>query len=127
MISWEKFVEVNQTGLGSATTAPHRARHRQCPDEGLFTPLDGESNSIAIVVKHVAGNMRSRWTDFLSTDGEKPDRNRDREFEEPPKTRAELLAMWRTGLEEMPLFDALAPLTDADQSRTVLIRTSRIR
>ncbi len=93
----------------------------QCPDEGLFTALDGESNSIAIVVKHVAGNMRSRWTDFLASDGEKPDRNRDTEFEEPPKTRAELLAMWEQGWK--CLFDALTPLTDADQSRTVLIRT----
>ncbi len=93
----------------------------QCPDEGLFTALDGESNSIAIVVKHVAGNMRSRWTDFLITDGEKPDRNRDTEFEEPPKTRAELLAMWEQGWK--CLFDALTPLTDADQSRTVFIRT----
>lgn len=56
----------------------------QCPEEGLFSTLDGESNSIAIIVKHIAGNMRSRWTDFLTTDGEKPDRNRDKEFEEPP-------------------------------------------
>lgn len=93
----------------------------QCPDEGLFTALDGESNSIAIVVKHVAGNMRSRWTDFLTSDGEKPNRNRDTEFEEPPKTRAELLAMWEQGWK--CLFDALTPLTDADQSRTVRIRT----
>ena len=56
---------------------------RQCPDEGLFTTLDAESNSIAIIVKHMAGNMRSRWRDFLTTDGEKPDRNRDTEFEDP--------------------------------------------
>ena len=55
----------------------------QCPEEGLFSTLDDESNSIAIIVKHMAGNMRSRWTDFLTTDGEKPDRNRDSEFEEP--------------------------------------------
>ncbi len=55
----------------------------QCPGEALFTTLDAESNSIAIVVKHMAGNMRSRWTDFLTTDGEKPDRHRDTEFEEP--------------------------------------------
>src|SRR6266852_4196769 len=59
----------------------------QCPDEGLFTTLDPESNSIAIIVKHTAGNMRSRWTDFLTTDSEKPDRNRDTEFEAPPATR----------------------------------------
>ena len=53
----------------------------QCPDEGLFVMLDAESNSIAIIVKHMAGNMRSRWKDFLTTDGEKPDRNRDTEFD----------------------------------------------
>src|ERR1700693_529136 len=81
----------------------------QCPEEGLFLTLDAESNSIAIIVKHMAGNMRSRWTDFLSTDGEKADRNRDSEFEEPPKTRAELLAMWESGWKV--LFDALEPLT----------------
>src|SRR6202042_2006996 len=66
----------------------------QVPDEQLVTVLDGEGNSIAVIVKHMAGNMRSRWTDFLTTDGEKPDRNRDSEFEEPPKNRAELIAMW---------------------------------
>ncbi len=55
----------------------------QCPDAALFTTLDTESNSIAIIVKHMSGNMRSRWSDFLTTDGEKPDRNRDTEFEEP--------------------------------------------
>jgi uncharacterized damage-inducible protein DinB len=93
----------------------------QCPDEGLFTILDTESNSIAIIVKHMAGNMRSRWTSFLTTDGEKPDRNRDSEFEEPPKTRAELLALWEQGWKY--LFEALEPLTDADLSCTVTIRT----
>lgn len=93
----------------------------QCPDEGLFATLDEESNSIAIIVKHIAGNMRSRWTDFLTTDGEKPDRNRDTEFEEPPKTRAELMAMWEQGWKT--LFDALEPLNDADLDRTVMIRT----
>ncbi len=93
----------------------------QCPDEGLFEALDVESNSIAIVVKHMAGNMRSRWMDFLTTDGEKPDRKRDTEFEEPPKTRAELLEMWERGWKYV--FDALEPLTEADLTRTVTIRT----
>lgn len=93
----------------------------QCPDEGLFAALDAESNSIATIVKHMAGNMRSRWTDFLTTDGEKPDRNRDSEFEEPPKTRKELLAMWERGWT--CVFDALAQLSDADLARTVTIRT----
>jgi len=92
----------------------------QCPEEGLPATIDGESNSIAIIVKHMAGNMRSRWTDFLTTDGEKPDRHRDTEFETPPKTRAEILAMWEQGWKY--LFDALTPLTDADLARTVTIR-----
>lgn len=92
----------------------------QCPDEGLFATLDAESNSIAVIVKHMAGNMRSRWTDFLTSDGEKPDRNRDTEFEAPPQTRAELTAMWELGWKHV--FDALEPLTDADLSRSVTIR-----
>ncbi|PYU93509.1 MAG: hypothetical protein DMG26_08055 [Acidobacteria bacterium] len=93
----------------------------QCSDEGLFSTLDAESNSIAIIVKHMAGNMRSRWTDFLTTDGEKPDRNRDSEFEEPPRNRVELMAMWERGWKW--LFDALEPLAEADLARTVTIRT----
>lgn len=91
----------------------------QCPDEGLFAALDAESNSIAIIVKHMAGNMRSRWTNFLTSDGEKPDRNRDTEFEEPPTTRADLLALWESGWK--CLFDATA-LTESDLIRTVHIR-----
>jgi hypothetical protein len=94
---------------------------QQCPEGGLFVALDDESNSIAIIVKHMTGNMRSRWTDFLTTDGEKPDRNRDGEFEEPPKNRAELMAMWERGWKI--LFGALDPLAEADLARTVTIRT----
>jgi len=93
----------------------------QCPDQALFTALDRESNSIAIIVKHMTGNMRSRWQDFLTTDGEKPDRHRDTEFEDPPKTRQELLELWDRGWKYV--FDALEPLTDADLTRTVTIRT----
>jgi uncharacterized damage-inducible protein DinB len=93
----------------------------QCPDEGLFATLDSESNSIAIIVKHIAGNMRSRWTDFLTSDGEKPDRHRDSEFEEPAKTRVELMAMWERGWEIT--LNALEALSDGDLTRTVMIRT----
>jgi hypothetical protein len=93
----------------------------QCPDEALFTILDPQSNSIAIIVKHMAGNMRSRWTDFLTSDGEKPDRNRDTEFEEPPTTRAELMERWERGWKF--LFGALEPLSDADLTRTIVIRS----
>lgn len=92
----------------------------QVPDEQLFEAIDEENNSIAIVVKHMAGNMRSRWTDFLTTDGEKPDRNRDGEFVEPAGTRAELMDQWETGWAYV--FGALEPLTDADLGRTVTIR-----
>lgn len=92
----------------------------QCPDEALFVTLDHESNSIAIIVKHVAGNMHSRWTHFLSTDGEKPDRNRDGEFEDAAKTRAELLAMWDAGWKIF--LDTLESLRDTDMNTTVTIR-----
>jgi Protein of unknown function (DUF1572) len=93
----------------------------QAPDEALFAVLDEESNSIATLVKHMHGNMRSRWTDFLTTDGEKPDRNRDTEFEAPPRTRAELLAQWEAGWKYV--FGALAPLSESDLGHTVAIRT----
>jgi len=92
----------------------------QCGDAMLFQTLDSESNSIAIVVKHVAGNMHSRWTDFLTTDGEKPDRNRDTEFEAPVTTRAELMDQWNAGWN--CVFAALEPLTDSDLTKTVFIR-----
>jgi uncharacterized damage-inducible protein DinB len=93
----------------------------QCSDESLFAVIDAESNSIAIIVKHMAGNMRSRWMDFLTTDGEKPDRNRDTEFEDAPKTRAALMELWERGWKYV--FVALEPLTEADLERTITIRT----
>jgi hypothetical protein len=92
----------------------------QTPDDALHIALDAESNSIATIVKHMTGNMRSRWRDFLTTDGEKPDRHRDTEFETPPKTRAELMALWESNWKLV--FDALSPLTEADLSRAVPIR-----
>ena len=69
----------------------------QTEDQHLFVRLDPEANSIALIMKHIAGNMRSRWTDFLTADGEKPDRNRDSEFEEESETRAATLATWEDG------------------------------
>jgi Protein of unknown function (DUF1572) len=92
----------------------------QAPDEGLFAVLDPESNSIAVIVKHLEGNMRSRWKDFLTTDGEKPDRDRDAEFEAPPKTRAEVLALWESGWELV--FRELDRVTDPDLAKTIYIR-----
>lgn len=93
----------------------------QVRDEDLFVVLDCESNSIAIVAKHMAGNMLSRWTNFLCADGEKPTRNRDSEFVDPPATRAALMEIWENGWA--CLFAALEPLTDADLERTVMIRS----
>jgi len=92
----------------------------QVADDQLFTVLDGEANSIAVIVKHMTGNMRSRWTDFLTSDGEKPDRNRDSEFVDPPSTREALMASWEDGWNR--LFAAIEPLTDADLGRIVTIR-----
>jgi hypothetical protein len=92
----------------------------QCPDASLIAQLDDESNSIATIVKHMAGNMRSRWTEFLTTDGEKPNRDRDSEFEDPPKNRSELLDMWDGGWK--CLFTALEPLREEDLKKTVTIR-----
>lgn len=95
----------------------------QVADDELNAALDPEMNSIGQIVKHLAGNMRSRWTDFLTSDGEKPDRNRDSEFVEPPATREAVMKLWEEGWGRV--FDALEPLTEADLSRTVTIRGER--
>lgn len=93
----------------------------QVSDKDLFVALDRESNSLALIIKHMAGNMRSRWRDFLTSDGEKADRNRDSEFViEPGDTRQSLLDRWEGGWR--CLFEALAPLSSGDLGRTVLIR-----
>jgi Protein of unknown function (DUF1572) len=93
----------------------------QVGDEDFFKTLDEESNSIAVNIKHMAGNMLSRWTDFLTTDGEKPERDRDLEFEMlPGTTKADMLAYWEQGWK--CLFDAVEPLQPEDLMRTVRIR-----
>ena len=92
----------------------------QVPDQQLFALLDDESNSIAIIVKHMTGNMRSRWTDFLTTDGEKSTRNRDGEFVDPPATREALMREWEAGW--VCVFGAIEPLSDSDLGRKVTIR-----
>ena len=92
----------------------------QLSDEQLLTVLDGEANSIAVIVKHLTGNMRSRFTDFLTSDGEKPGRDRDTEFEDPPGSRAELMALWEEGWR--CVFTALEPLTEEDLRRSITIR-----
>ena len=92
----------------------------QASDEELFVKLDEEANSIAVVMKHMAGNMISRWTDFLESDGEKPDRNRDMEFVVENSNREEMLAYWERGWK--CVIDAIEPLTPADFTRRVFIR-----
>ena len=92
----------------------------QLPDEKLHISLDSNTNSIAVIMKHVAGNLLSRWTDFLTTDGEKPSRNRDGEFLDTFSSRAELIDYWNAGWQR--LFDTLESLTSSDLERTVLIR-----
>ena len=93
----------------------------QITDEEFFASIDAESNSVAVIMKHLAGNMLSRWSDFLTTDGEKPDRNRDLEFViEPQTTRSSLLAYWEKGWS--CLFAALEPLQAEDFDKKVLIR-----
>lgn len=92
----------------------------QVSDEEFFRLLDAESNSIATIVKHVAGNLKSRWTDFLTTDGEKPDRNRDEEFVAGDDTRESLMAFWESSWEI--LFSTLNSLKAEDFAKTVTIR-----
>jgi hypothetical protein len=93
----------------------------QLKDAELFIALDPESNSIAILIKHLAGNMRSRFTDFLTTDGEKPDRNRDQEFEiTDATTRAEVMRWWEDGWARV--FATIEALKPEDVMRTVTIR-----
>ncbi|HEY0431151.1 MAG TPA: DUF1572 family protein [Pyrinomonadaceae bacterium] len=93
----------------------------QLKDEEFFVTLDEEANSVGVVMKHMAGNMISRWTDFLASDGEKPDRHRDMEFVvDPQSTKDDVLAYWERGWK--CVFDALDPLTPEDFEKTVLIR-----
>jgi Protein of unknown function (DUF1572) len=93
----------------------------QVNDQELFVTLDEEGNSIAVIMKHIAGNMLSRWTDFLTSDGEKPDRNRDMEFViEPSTTKEAMLAYWERGWQAV--FSALEPLQPQDFEKTVAIR-----
>ena len=92
----------------------------QIPEEKLFWKCTKESNSISTIVKHIHGNMMSRWTDFLTTDGEKNWRKRDEEFDNDIKTKEELLAKWNEGWE--CLFSAISPLTESDLNKEIYIR-----
>lgn len=92
----------------------------QISDEEFFQMIDRESNSTAIIVRHVGGNLRSRWTQFLTTDGEKPDRNRDAEFAAERDSRENVLKVWEAGWNA--LFGSLESLTVDDLNKTVTIR-----
>jgi hypothetical protein len=93
----------------------------QVDDEDLLRQLDDEANSIAVVMRHIGGNIRSRWTDFLTTDGEKPNRERDLEFEPPPSSdRAAILAAWESAWSV--LFASLSSLGPSDLLKTITIR-----
>jgi hypothetical protein len=92
----------------------------QVPEDKLHAALDKNTNSIAVIMKHIAGNLLSRWTDFLTTDGEKPERNRDGEFVDAFGSRAELLEFWERGWA--CLLTALRSLRPDDLAKTVLIR-----
>jgi uncharacterized damage-inducible protein DinB len=107
------FVYLQQRRLAENAAA-------QLTDEEFFRAVDAESNSVAVILKHVGGNLRSRWTDFLTSDGEKPDRNRDGEFLVEGETRKDVLSVWERGFAVLE--NTLAELRDADLTRTVLIR-----
>lgn len=92
----------------------------QLDDEQVWRRIDADSNSVGVLMRHMAGNMRSRWTDLRTTDGEKPDRHRDQEFEDVAIGRQELLAEWEDGWQR--LFDALSSISDADLQDTIYIR-----
>jgi len=95
----------------------------QVSDDGLFWQYNDESNSIATIVKHISGNMLSRWTDFLTSDGEKARRERDKEFENGIKARQELLAIWNEGWD--CLFNALNTITQDDWQKDIYIRNEK--
>ena len=115
------FLELVAQELNRIKVRAERAIAQLADERRLHVKLDAESNSIAIIMTHLSGNMLSRWTDFLTTDGEKPSRNRDAEFEAPETmTRAELMAAWERGWA--CLFGALDALTPADLTATVRIR-----
>jgi hypothetical protein len=93
---------------------------QQISDAALQQIIGPDMNSIAVIVRHLSGNMKSRWTDFLTTDGEKPTRDRDAEFEDPTLDQTQLLQLWEEGWA--CVFTALEPLTEASMNETITIR-----
>ena len=115
------FLTTTRTELMRLKRLGEKALAQVRVDGQLHALIDAESNSLAILIQHLAGNMRSRWTDFLTSDGEKPDRDRESEFDSHPEaTREQLMSNWEQGWA--CLFAALAGLGPEDLDRTVLIR-----
>jgi hypothetical protein len=115
----EQYLETARAGFRATKDQADRAI-AQVSDADLDRRIDAESNSIAVLIRHVAGNLRSRWTDFLTTDGEKPDRDRDGEFEDRALSRADLLADWEAGWARA--LESLDALGAGDLQRTVIVR-----
>ena len=119
----EQFIENYKTDTIEAFRNYKKLAERaieQVSEDEYFKAIDEEANSIAVIIKHIGGNLRSRWTDFLTTDGEKPDRNRDGEFISDADTRESLEKLWETGWDA--LFGTLESLTTEDFGKTVKIR-----
>lgn len=120
MAQQSSFLTAGRSQLEALKDQAERAL-AQVEDEAFFHALDAESNSLALIVKHVGGNLKSRWTGFLSSDGEKPDRDRDGEFElRAGDTRASLMAAWNEGWARC--LETLAGLSAADLEAPVRIR-----
>jgi uncharacterized damage-inducible protein DinB len=119
MTDFSEFVSAIRNAFEANKRLADRAVE-QVPDDKLHVALDPNTNSIAVIMKHIAGNLRSRWTDFLTTDGEKPGRNRDDEFVDTFRSRGELLECWEQGWA--CLLATLESLQPADLARTVTIR-----
>ncbi len=115
----KNFLTESIEGLRGYKALAERAIE-QVSDEEFFQKIDAEANSIAAICKHIGGNLRSRWTNFLTTDGEKPDRNRDSEFVADGDTRESVMRIWETGFQV--LFDSLESLRAEDLGKTVKIR-----
>ena len=115
----KQFLETTTATLQRMKAQAEKAMAQVGDDSRLYSALDPESNSIAVLIRHLSGNMRSRWSDFLTTDGEKPTRDRDGEFEPTRLGRAELMAEWESGWA--CLFQALAALTPANLGDPVRI------
>lgn len=113
------YLENSIKAFHSLKSTAEQAMSQLTPEEYHWQP-DAESNSVAILIKHLTGNMFSRWTDFLTTDGEKQSRNRDSEFEDEKSSAEQLMIQWERGWKA--LFDTLAGLTAEDLLKTVTIR-----